>query len=92
MQQPLDYPLDDLPDEPTRTGSPSDPSKNESAREDSDAMTYAALLDRYASQKPITDEMIHHACYRMDAAQQFPFTGGDEGSALSIRKLFRIGV
>lgn len=86
MQQPLDYPLDDTADD--TNSSSSSPARASGA---SDVMTYAALLDRYESEEPITDEMIHHACRSMDAAQQFPFAGNDEGSLLSIRRLFRAG-
>ena len=41
-------------------------------------ITYAALLDRAAAEKPITDEMIRAACLKMEAAQQFPFAPNDE--------------
>ena len=36
-------------------------------------ITYAALLDRYAAEQPITEDMIHSACLNMEAAQQLPF-------------------
>ena len=41
-------------------------------------ITYAALLDRAAAEKPITDEMIRAACVKMEAAQQFPFALNDK--------------
>lgn len=85
MQQPLDYPLEDCADEidsvpPAPARAPAD-----------DTLTYAALLDRYESEEPITDEMIFHACRKMDAAQQFPFAGTEDGSLYSIRRWFRSG-
>lgn len=41
-------------------------------------LTYGALLDRAAAEKPITDEMIRAACLKMEAAQQFPFASKDD--------------
>lgn len=57
MYPPVDYPLK--------------ASKKESV--DAAEITYAALLDRYDSEQPITNDMIQQACQKMDEAQQFPF-------------------
>ena len=38
----------------------------------SEDMTYAALLDRHASEEVITEAMIQSACLHIETAQQFP--------------------
>jgi len=57
MHPPVDYPLKTSKDD----------------KADSPDLSYAALLDRYDSEQPITDHMIQLACQKMDEAQQFPF-------------------
>ena len=46
-------------------------------------ITYAALLDRYNSEQPITNDMIQQACQKMDEAQQYPFSTSAEDSGES---------
>ena len=58
---------------------PTDYPQNRDTRNNTQAdITYAALLDRAAAEKPITEEMIRAACLKMEAAQQFPFASKDE--------------
>ncbi len=64
MYPPVDYPLK--------------ASKEEA--NDAAEITYAALLDRFNSEQPITNAMIQQACQKMDEAQQFPFSTVGAGS------------
>ena len=69
MYPPVDYPLK--------------ASKEKTSKEevkDAAEITYAALLDRYNSEQPITNDMIQQACQKMDEAQQYPFSASAEGS------------
>jgi hypothetical protein len=56
MNPPIDYPIDDEK-EPSQQSLP---------------VTYATLMDRYASEEVITNGMIQSACTSMETAQQFP--------------------
>ncbi|GEM_PF-5764013 len=44
-------------------------------------MTWAALIERFEREQPITDEMIRVACANMDAAQVYPFAAQIRGDA-----------
>lgn len=74
MQRPLDYALDT--DE-----LPADTAES--------GITYAALLDRFESEQPITNEMIQQACQQMEAAQQFPFAPFDQAGNVWLKRLLR---
>ena len=63
---------------------PQDRDKRESTQTD---ITYGALLDRAAAEKPITDEMIRAACLKMEAAQQFPFASKDDASEPTLKHI-----
>lgn len=41
-------------------------------------ITYANLLDRFATEQEITEDMIQSACLSLEAAQQFPFVANSE--------------
>ena len=72
MYPPVDYPLK--------------ASKEKTSKEevkDAAEITYAALLDRYNSEQPITNDMIQQACQKMDEAQQYPFSTSAEDSGES---------
>ena len=60
MHPPVDYPVKD---------------DSRSGIQNSEEMTYAALLDRHESEKVITDAMIQAACLRIETAQQLPHVG-----------------
>jgi hypothetical protein len=62
MQPPVDYPVNEDTGANTLAGTSL-----------AGPITYAALLDRFAAEQPITADMIHAACLSMEAAQQFPF-------------------
>lgn len=63
------------------------PQDNENLKSNQADITYAALLDRAASEKPITDEMIRAACLKMEAAQQFPFASDETPTEALIPQL-----
>ncbi len=69
MYPPVDYPLK----------APQEKASQEDVK-DAAEITYAALLDRYNSEQPITNDMIQQACQKMDEAQQYPFSASAEGS------------
>ena len=62
MYPPVDYPL-----------KASQEKASQEDVQDAADITYAALLDRYNSEQPITHDMIQQACQKMDEAQQYPF-------------------
>ena len=62
MYPPVDYPVNDDAGMAAQTGG-----------SEGEPITYAALLDRYAAEQPITEDMIQSACLNMEAAQQLPF-------------------
>lgn len=66
------------------TDYPQDRDNHKSTQTD---LTYGALLDRAAAEKPITDEMIRAACLKMEAAQQFPFASKDDPLTPTIMQL-----
>ena len=72
MYPPVDYPLK----------ASQDKASQEDVQDAAD-ITYAALLDRYNSEQPITNDMIQQACQKMDEAQQYPFSASAEGSGES---------
>jgi len=55
-------------------------------------ITYAALLDRHASEEPITDDMIRHACLRLESASAGPLSPSTsvESPAGTLARLFRV--
>ncbi len=63
------------------------PQDNDNITNNQTDLTYAALLDRAATEKPITDEMIRAACLKMEAAQQFPFASNDSRSEALLQQL-----
>jgi len=63
------------------------PQDREKIKKTSADITYAALLDRAAAEKPITDEMIRAACLKMEAAQQFPFATQPEADERPLMQL-----
>ncbi len=69
MYPPVDYPLK----------ASQEKASQEEVKEVAE-ITYAALLDRYNSEQPITNDMIQQACQKMDEAQQYPFSTSAEGS------------
>ncbi len=74
MQPPRDYPIETC---------------DQTIGDDTAELTCGALLDRYAAEKPITHEMIHIACSKMDAAQQFPFAPAEKTTVAKLKQMFR---
>ena len=72
MYPPVDYPLK----------ASQEKASQEEVKEVAE-ITYAALLDRYNSEQPITNDMIQQACQKMDEAQQYPFSTSAEDSGES---------
>ena len=76
MYPPVDYPLK----------ASQEKASQEEVKEVAE-ITYAALLDRYNSEQPITNDMIQQACQKMDEAQQYPFSTSAEDSGQGSREI-----
>lgn len=75
MNPPLDYPTEN------------DVQPNDAAQAD---ITLATLIDRHASEQPVTTEMIEQACRRMDAAHEFTIVAQENAIDSGIARILKV--